>query len=84
LLVSIYTRTVALETAGDSAADQRKRFIYDRVFIVSTQIATVSQLVGGIRILTGHDGLLAIALGMLAAFLVAIYTTWVLLVEILR
>jgi hypothetical protein len=40
--------------------------------------------VGGIRILAGHDGLLAIALGMLAAFLVAILTTWVLLVEILR
>jgi hypothetical protein len=84
VLVSMYARTVAIETAGDSAADQRERFIYDRIFIASTQLATISQLVGGIQIFTGHDGLLAIALGMIAAFLVAIYTTWVLLVEILR
>jgi hypothetical protein len=84
VLTSIYARKVAIETAGDPVADRLRRFIYDRVFIASTQIATISQLVGGIRILTGHDGLLAIALGMLAAFLVAIFTTWVLLVEILR
>jgi hypothetical protein len=83
-LTSIYARTVAIETAGDSPADQRKRFIHDRIFIASAQIATVSQLVGGIQILTGHNGLLAIALGILAAFLVAIFTSWVLLVEILR
>ena len=84
VLASLYTRNVAIEIAGDAPADQRRRFIYDRIFIVSTQIATISQLVGGIRILTGHDGLVAIAFGMLAAFLVAVYTTWVLLVEILR
>jgi hypothetical protein len=84
VLTSIYARKVAIETAGDSAADRWKRFVYDRIFIASTQIATISQLVGGIQILTGHDGLLAIALGILAAFLVAIFTSWVLLVEILR
>jgi hypothetical protein len=83
-LTSIYARKVGIETAGDPAADKWKRFIYDRIFIASTQIATVSQLVGGIQIPTGHEGLLAIALGILAAFLVAIFTSWVLLVEILR
>jgi hypothetical protein len=84
LLVSLYARNVALAAAADSAAEQPGHYIYYRIFIASTQIATISQLVGGIRILTGHDGLLAIALGMLLAFLVAIFTTWVLLVEILR
>jgi hypothetical protein len=84
VLTSFYARKVAIETATDSLADRWKRFVYDRIFIASTQIATISQFVGGIQILTGHDGLLAIAFGMLAAFLVAIFTTWVLLVEILR
>jgi hypothetical protein len=84
LLMSIYAREVGIKTAGDPPAEQRKRFIYDRIFIASTQIATISQLVGGIRIFTGHDGLLPIAFGMLATFLVAIFTTWVLLVEIRR
>jgi hypothetical protein len=84
VLTSFYARKVAIETAGDPPADRWNRFIYDRIFIASTQIATISQLVGGIQILTGHDGLLAIALGILAAFLVAIFTSWVLLVEIRR
>lgn len=85
VLVTIYTRAVAKEVGEDRATFRHsKEFVYYRVFIVSTQAATISQLVGGVRILTGHQGLLAIALGILAAFLVAIFTTWVLLVEILR
>jgi hypothetical protein len=85
VLTSIYARKVGMKAAtGPEDPDQRKRHIYDRVFIVSTQAATISQLVGGIRIFTGHDGLLAIALGMLATFLVVILTSWVLLVEVLR
>jgi hypothetical protein len=84
VLTSIYARNAAIETAAVPLDDRRRIFIYDRVFLTSTQIATVSQLVGGIRILTGHNGLFAIAIGILAAFVVAIFTTWVLLVEIRR
>jgi hypothetical protein len=65
VLVSLYARKIGLAVAADPASEQRVDYIYDRIFIASTQIATLLQLVGGILILAGLNGLLAIALGML-------------------
>ncbi len=86
ILMSAYVREVrkTISPENPRATKGTDLKYYDQIFIASTQVATIAQLIGGIRILTGHDSLMGIAFGMLAAFLVAIFTSWVLLVEILR